>query len=196
MEFFVRACIPGASSPPFLRCAHMVALKGRKREGEKSKRRKKRTGRRSAVGREKERKNERGREKREDVSAGILAPCHLWERDTSFSLDALLRFRIVTQPRRPSFAFYTSLLLLFPVPCLLRLLSAKRIDVDAKTFCVDVPSRLPPHVSQRDIKNSCLRRWRLTLPNTSFSTRNNHVWIFQTGFDFNSIMMIIVCLVT
>lgn len=62
--------------------------------------------------REKERKNEREREreKREDVSAGILAPCHLWERDTSFSLDALLRFRIVTQPRRPSFTFYTSLL--------------------------------------------------------------------------------------
>lgn len=71
MEFFVRACIPGASSPPFLRCAHMVALKGRKREGEKSKRRKKRTGRRSAVGREKERKNERGREGEKSVRTSL-----------------------------------------------------------------------------------------------------------------------------
>lgn len=36
-----------------------------------------------------------GRE-REDVSAGFHR--HLWECDTSFSSDALLRFRIVTQP--------------------------------------------------------------------------------------------------
>lgn len=123
----------------------------------------KREKRRCAVEgeREKERKNERQRErkreKREDVSAGILAPCHLWERDTSFSLDALLRFRIVTQPRRPSFTFYTSLLFFFLfllsssfsriLP--LRLLSTKRIDVNAKTFCVGF--RLVP----RDIKNLC-----------------------------------------
>lgn len=177
MEFFVH--IPGASRalcvPLFLRCAHMVDVEREKKKVERERGEKNtRGGRKGWRERERVREKKRGkvrekgiregkREKREDVSAGILAPCHLWERDTSFSLDALLRFRIVTQP---FFAFYASLFLSFsPLSCLFPVPSPSLFRKENRCRCENVSCRRSVYENPtRHQKFVFLRRWRLTLP--------------------------------
>lgn len=145
---------------PFLRPTYTHACVWRTLLLSKKRRRKIGKGNRGNK-RERERRKmeERKGEKREDVSAGILALCHLWERDTSFSLDALLRFRIVAQPRRPSFtfpfllSFFLSLLSfvsLSPLPlyldvspCLFAFVHKENRCQCERAFVLAVPSPLP-----------------------------------------------------
>lgn len=157
--------------------------------------------------RERRKMEERKGEKREDVSAGILALCHLWERDTSFSLDALLRFRIVAQPRRPSFtfpflfSFFLSLLSFvslspFPLyldvsPCLFAFVDKENRCQCERAFVLAVPSPLPARPTRhRKFLFTPLKTVTVFFFLERFHSHAYIIWRFDVG----SIVTTIICI--
>lgn len=162
----------------------------------------KREKRRCAVEgeREKERKNERQREREREKSVrtslrGFSRPATYGNVIRAFRwmlscVFALLRNRVVLPSRSTlpsSFFFSFSSLLLFLVSCLFAF-SLQRESMSMRKRFVSAS------VLSHETSKICVFMLLETDTSPSFSMRNNYVWIFRR-FDFNSIMIIIVCLV-